>query len=119
MYTVTLNNILKSFNAPKVITYLSLDVEGAEHRVLKPILETNPNPYVFLAMTIERPKIELRTALKLNGYKYLGDHGGFGDTLWVHHSVPSIYANASILQAVSTKLFKNSNDKYTVQYGWQ
>ena len=51
--TTTLENILEKNNAPKIIDYLSLDVEGAEFRVLK---NFPFNKYKFLIMTIERPK---------------------------------------------------------------
>lgn len=33
--TISLANLLKKFNAPKVIDYLSLDVEGAEYAILE------------------------------------------------------------------------------------
>ena len=54
--TKTLEYVLDKFNAPKVIDYLSLDVEGAEERILR---NFPFNKYTFLAMTIERPTPEL------------------------------------------------------------
>jgi hypothetical protein len=50
--TVTLNNLLSALNAPNVIDYFSLDVEGGEHHVLK---HFDFGLYTFLTMTIERP----------------------------------------------------------------
>lgn len=50
--TVTLEQLLKKLNAPTEIDYLSVDIEGAEERVLGgfPFDE-----YKFKCMTIERP----------------------------------------------------------------
>ena len=47
-------------NAPKVIDYLSLDVEGAELEVLK---NFPFKKYKFLSMKIERPSKELNKIL--------------------------------------------------------
>ena len=90
--TKTLEYVLDKFNAPKVIDYLSLDVEGAEERVL-----TNfPfNKYTFLAMTIERPTPELEKILFNNGYVFvmksknkITNKDTF-DTFYVHESIPN------------------------------
>ena len=53
------------YNAPKIIDYLSFDVEGTEERVLKdfPFSE-----YTFLTMSIERPSEKLKEMLNQNGY---------------------------------------------------
>ena len=52
LQSVPLQYILQKQGAPKVIDYFSLDVEGAETRVLKyfPF-----EKWTFLALTIERP----------------------------------------------------------------
>jgi hypothetical protein len=51
-YTVPLLEILQRNNAPRVIDYLSLDVEGAEYY----IMEVFPfDQYIVCVMTIERP----------------------------------------------------------------
>ena len=76
-YTVSLAKILRD--------YLSLDIEGAEAWV-----ESFPwDAYTFLVATIERPKPELKALLESNGYKYLCDHGTFGDEMWVHETLPN------------------------------
>ena len=70
---------------PKTIDYLSLDIEGAGAWVFK----TFPwDEYKFLVATIERPQAELQALLKANGYKYMCDHGTFGDQMWVHETLP-------------------------------
>lgn len=63
--TKTLDDVLKENNAPKIIDYLSVDVEGAEHRVMASI---NLNEYKFKTITIERPKIELVNRLLAHNY---------------------------------------------------
>lgn len=79
--TATLAYILKMFDAPTIIDYLSLDVEGAEEAVL----EHFPfNEYTFRVMSIERPSMKLTLVLSHNGYRYLCDNGSYGDELWVN-----------------------------------
>tara|TARA_Y100000741_G_scaffold329222_1_gene282986 strand:- start:148 stop:1626 length:1479 start_codon:yes stop_codon:yes gene_type:complete len=85
--TKTLEYVLDKFNAPKVIDYLSLDVEGAEERIL-----TNfPfNRYTFLAMTIERPTPELEKVLFDNGYVFVMVSKKLPfDTFYVHKTIPN------------------------------
>jgi hypothetical protein len=88
-YTITLETLLRMNNAPKVVDYLSLDIEGAEYFVL----ERFPfHEYTFKTMTIERPKEQLRKLLEQNGYKLV--HRFLGkkrksfelDTMWAHES---------------------------------
>ncbi|KAL3763036.1 hypothetical protein ACHAW5_000433 [Stephanodiscus triporus] len=82
-YTVSLLSVLQAFNAPKVIDYISLDVEGAETYIMSGFPFDR---YRFLCLTIERPKDELRELLKTNGYMHVIDFKR-GDTLWAHESV--------------------------------
>jgi hypothetical protein len=70
------------FNAPKIIDYLSLDVEGAELFIMK---DFPFDRYVFKCMTVERPKDELKSLFERNGYKHVLDFKR-GDTLWAHES---------------------------------
>ena len=44
------------------------------------------NQYLFKAMTVERPTRMVRDKLRANGYLLVGEHGCFGDQLWVHSS---------------------------------
>ena len=86
MYTVSVGKILHDFNAPSLIDYMSLDIEGAEAWAF----QTFPwDTYTFLTLTVERPKPALVEMLKQNGYIYLCNHGGFGDEFWVHPRVPN------------------------------
>ena len=78
--TISVAKILRDFGMPKIIDYLSLDIEGAEAWVLKAFPW---DEFTFLVATIERPRPELQALLKANGYKYMCDHGTFGDQMWV------------------------------------
>jgi FkbM family methyltransferase len=61
----TLIDILDSNHAPPVIHYLSIDVEGAEERVL---IDFPMDRYKFLTLSIERPSTALHQKLMDNGY---------------------------------------------------
>ena len=63
--TTTFSQILDKFNVPKVIDYLSLDVEGAEEMVMSsfPFDE-----YTISVLTVERPTVALKHKLRENGY---------------------------------------------------
>lgn len=81
-FTVPLEEVLRMHDAPKVIDYMSFDVEGAETFILK---NFDFDQYTFKVMTVERPKDELLKILKINGYKHIMDFHR-GDTLWAHES---------------------------------
>jgi len=63
--TTTFSQVLKKFRVPKVIDYLSLDVEGAEEMVMSsfPFDE-----YIISVLTVERPTVALKHKLRENGY---------------------------------------------------
>ncbi len=63
--TDTLENVFKKYDVPKVIDYLSVDIEGAEYLALR---NFPFNEYCFKSITIERPNNELRAILKSAGY---------------------------------------------------
>ena len=60
---ITLEEILDDNLAPKVIHYLSLDVEGSETDIMR---NFNFKKYKFLSLTIERPTPELNNLLFKN-----------------------------------------------------
>lgn len=85
--TVSVAKLLRDFKAPKVIDYLSLDIEGAEAWVF----DTFPwDEYIFLVITVERPAERLMQAMKDNGYIYMCDHSCFGDQMWIHSSLENM-----------------------------
>lgn len=63
--TKRLDSFLVENNAPHIIDYLSIDIEGAEERVL----ESFPfDKYIFNSITIERPTELIMSLLEINGY---------------------------------------------------
>lgn len=86
--TKTLEEVLDECNAPSIIDYLSLDVEGAETRILR---HFPFDRYVFLAATIERVSPELHQILIENNYLFV-KHAG-NDDFYIHKSLPD-YKNA-------------------------
>ena len=83
-YTSSLLTILKKFNAPRIIDYLSMDVEGAEEFILDNF--SFHHPYSFKVISIERPTKPLEKKLLTSGYKKVTEFKR-GDTLWAHRSV--------------------------------
>ena len=83
-YTVTLRDVFQRFGTPKVIDYLSLDVEGAEEF----ILQSFPfDEYQFTVLTVERPSVTLKSLLETNDYVFLKLlKQNSGETIWVHRS---------------------------------
>jgi FkbM family methyltransferase len=77
--TKTLYEILKFFDAPNVIDYLSLDIEGSEFDALKdfPFSE-----YRFNLLTVERPPAKLCQLLFDNDYLFVKNHKV--DTFFAH-----------------------------------
>jgi FkbM family methyltransferase len=83
--TTTLTDILNYMKAPKVMDYLSLDVEGAEHYALAGL---DHSEYHFIVVTIERPKPHSHHLLAKAGYRFLYQMAGFGECLYLHRSAP-------------------------------
>ena len=83
--TARLGNILRVSGAPKLIDYLSLDVEGMEESVMM----TFPwDHYSIHAMTVERPSDGLKANLLSHGFVEAKKHGWFGDILYLNSSMP-------------------------------
>ncbi|MCI5048131.1 MAG: FkbM family methyltransferase [Aquisalinus sp.] len=82
----TLTSILDECNAPKIIDYFSLDVEGAEARVLRSV---DFNKYVFGLLTIERANAECNQILRNNGYVFVKNFQN--DNFYAHASYSEEY----------------------------
>lgn len=82
-HTVPLQEILERYDAPTVIDYLSLDVEGAESTIL---LGFPFDSYTFKIITAERLKGPIRAYLKAAGYEFVQRLTRWGESLWVHSS---------------------------------
>jgi hypothetical protein len=85
---VKLLSILKKGNAPKSIDYLSIDIEGAEDRVL---CNFPFNEYCFKSLTIERPKEKLKEILAINDYILIKQSSL--DSFYIHRSFLDDYTN--------------------------
>lgn len=82
LYAVPAIEILEKYNAPRVMEYLSLDIEGVEYMVMK---DFPFDSYKFKIMTVERPSQELTDLFYANGYLYLGGNNEIGhETAWIH-----------------------------------
>lgn len=81
---LSVSTALSIANPPKIIDYLSLDVEGAEHLVM----ENFPfHEYKVRFATVERPAKRLRSLLEENGYIHANfTLSQWGETLWYHPS---------------------------------
>lgn len=87
---VSVHDLFQAFNVPAVIDYLSLDIEGGERYCFQ---DFPWDRYVFLAITVERPK-GLESILLAHGYVFIKDHGDFGDKLYIHRTHPRFAAVA-------------------------
>jgi hypothetical protein len=82
-YTAPITEVLRRYNVPKTIDYISLDVEGSEYEIMKdfPFEE-----YRIQVMTVERPSKQLKELLESKGYVHLKRLAWWGETLWAHSS---------------------------------
>jgi hypothetical protein len=83
MVTATLEAVLDFANAPRVIQYLSFDIEGAEFFAMK---EFNFSRYIFNLVTVERPNRKLHFLFTEAGYRFVYVMSDFGEVLYVHHT---------------------------------
>jgi FkbM family methyltransferase len=87
--TVPLVKILEDHHAPGIIDYLSIDVEGAEERVLA---EFDFHKYTFRSISIERPTELLRALLKDHDYILIKEIPRL-DCFYVHKDFMEEYRN--------------------------
>ncbi|MEI7685963.1 MAG: FkbM family methyltransferase [Planctomycetota bacterium] len=79
---VPLIDVLRRHNAPKVIDYFSLDVEGCEERIIGSF---DFDQYTFRCLTIERPTPKVNEVLFANGYLFVKNDRF--DSFYVHSSL--------------------------------
>lgn len=89
LVTTTLTSVLDFVKAPKVMDYLSLDVEGAEQHVLAGL---DHSRYLFMVMTIERPKPRSHHILSKAGYRFVYQMTWWGECIYFHQSKPDYAA---------------------------
>lgn len=99
---IPLEKILADNNAPQVIDYLSLDVEGYEDEVL---LNFPFDKYRFSCMTIETPSARLRERLENEGYLVVNQVPDF-DTFFIHRDLRRTYHDNIMLENWNWYLFK-------------
>ena len=80
--TTLLSHVLDEQSAPTTIDYLSIDVEGAEERILAGF---NFQKYTFRCITIERPTVHLRSIFADHGYILIKEIPGL-DCFYIHQS---------------------------------
>jgi hypothetical protein len=108
-YTVTLTEIFQQFQAPKIIDYLSLDVEGAEDLVMSSFPFED---YRFNLLTIERPSDQLSKILEANDYILLKTLKASKETLWIHSSIThSVDMSALNIDSQNYKYRENSGNE--------
>jgi hypothetical protein len=85
--TMTHGSTLQVLTAPRVIDYLSIDIEGAEERALAnfPFSE-----YLFNCVTIERPTQRLRELFRESGYILIKQIPGL-DCFYIHSTLKVDY----------------------------
>jgi FkbM family methyltransferase len=88
LQTQRLVDVLDAQGAPAVIDYLSIDVEGAEERILRNFPFER---YTFLSITIERPSDWLHGMLSDRGYLLIKRIPGI-DSFYLHESLSETYA---------------------------
>ena len=78
--TMPLERVLSEHHAPNIIDYLSIDVEGAEERILA---DFDFNKYMFRCITIERPTELLKKLFDSHGYVLIKEVAEL-DCFYVH-----------------------------------
>ena len=98
--TALLINILREHAAPPIIDYLSIDVEGAEERILDSF---DFEQYRFNCITIERPSGHLRSIFAKQGYVLVKEIHGL-DCFYVHRKYLDDY-NRNLFAFYAKKTF--------------
>ena len=76
-YTAPITQVLERFHVPKVIDYMSLDVEGAEFLVMQ---HFPFDQYQIKILTVERPKDDLKKLFEEHGYIFLKSLAWWGES---------------------------------------
>lgn len=102
--TISLSDLLKKYNAPSEIDYISLDTEGSEYEILK---NFNFDEYKINIITVEHNYFEE----KRNLIKELLEENGFVRILEKKSQWDDWYVRAEILKEINNeKVFNNSTD---------
>lgn len=111
----TFADLIREHNTPSTIDYLSIDVEGAEDRVMA----TFPyETHRFLAATIERPGESLRNKLAEQGYVLVAELPNL-DAFYLHPEICRSYNMRARLSAHARALPLTGRFTAAVHWVWQ
>jgi len=111
--TVSIRTILLDFDVPNTIDYFSLDVEGAEERVILGFPFDSHTVYVF---TIERPNQRVRAILFEQNYVEVGILGTFGDIMYMLRNMPDFEASMKRAQNLMIDLCSKRLSKHVQKF---
>jgi hypothetical protein len=112
--TVSLNDLLRSHNAPAEVDYLSIDTEGAEFLILK---NFDFEKHTIKLLTVEHNDVasyreDLFSLLSSKGYTRLFEILSDFDDWYVHKSVFSNTSRAARCPCGSGKRYKHCHGAY-------
>lgn len=116
--TITLQDLLDKYNAPKIIHYFSLDTEGTELEILKSI---DFSIYKFLYINLEHNYIEpkrtkIRELLLDNGYLYKGENNFDDDYIHEVNIIGTYYYKKDYTKPILIKRESKNNFKVSSPY---
>jgi len=102
-HTVDILEVFRKFSVPQIIQYVSLDIEGAEER----IIESFPfDTYTISALSIERPNKNVLAILKKQNFVEIGVLGNFGEVLYLNNKIENFMEKLKLGQIEVTKIEK-------------
>jgi hypothetical protein len=115
--TTTLNHILHFSQSPKLIHYLSLDIEGAEFIAME---HFDFSKHIFYVISVERPKQKLHELFVRHGYVFLRVLlGGYGECLYLHHTFPKLNEQMKLhYRAEIVPVWNNNKHPYLLHPPW-
>jgi len=112
---VSLTTLLDFAGAPRVMDYLSLDVEGAEYQVVKGL---DHSKYTFHVATVERPKANTHHVLARAGYRFFRQVTSWGETMYLHRSMPTYEKLMQEHRHTTVPRWHNVDMTYMVHPAW-
>ena len=114
--TVSIQTILRESNVPITIEYISLDVEGAEERVINGFPFDSYTVYIF---TIERPNQRVREILFEHDYAEVGVLGNFGDIMYMLRTMPGFETSMKSAQTLMMELCSKRLSHYVKKFNFE
>jgi len=112
--TVTLTKVLEYLQAPQVIDFLSLDVEGAELAVLKGL---DFNKYQMHVIIVERPEEAVHLLLVHAGY-YFVRKISHGDCAYFHRELPNFDMHMRTHASGEKVRWQDADRNYLLKNQW-